>query len=256
MASLRIFGLMLAALLSACTANRDHVGLASSEPLKVMVIASLHSRHDHNPLYSYDDLYDRIRAFAPSVIGVEIRPEDIGSDGSYLARNYPLEMRVLAEKYADRVKGIDWLGSDLAGRPVPANYWRDQSEIKKLSQALSNETDYSDPAMDAAQKRQLDIIATATPASLNDGRYDDASRDYYAQFARLVAGTRYEKLTSFYAERDRKIAANAADVVAQELESGKAARRIVFVVGADHHGLVVEELNRRFGPSIELVPVP
>lgn len=239
-------------LLSGCAPSHLAPPAGDGARIEVMVIATLHSGHVDNPRYSYDDLYNRIEAFEPDMVGVEIRQEDIGKDHEYLARNYPLEMRVVAERYPDSVVGIDWLGSDLAGRPIPPDYWRDRSEIKRLQREFGEESQYTTPQMGTAGKLQAEILAGATPSSLNDGRYDEATRDYYAALADAVGGTRFARLSEFYAERDRRIGEAASRVVERALHGPAASGRIVFVVGADHRGPLVEQLSRRFGESIRL----
>jgi len=242
-------------LLSGCAPSHLASPARDGAQIEVMVIATLHSGHVDNPQYSYDDLYNRIQAFEPDIVGVEIRQEDIGRASEYLARNYPLEMRVVAERYSDSVVGIDWLGSDLAGRPIPPDYWRDQSEIKRLQREFGEETLYATPQMETAGKLQAEILARATPSSLNDGRYDEATREYYAALADAVGGTRFARLSEFYAERDRRIGEAVSKVVERFLPGPAASGRIVFVVGADHRGPLVEQLSKRFGQSIRLVSV-
>lgn len=243
------------ALLSGCVSPRDRTGGDEAPPVAVMVIATLHSAHADNPRYSYEDLYATVRGFAPDAVGVEIRAEDMQRDADYLAANYPLEMRELAREYGPTAVGIDWLGHDLEGRAIPADYWREHSEIKRLQRELAKRPDISSQRVDAAQERQRQIIRTATAASLNDGRYDAATREYYAAVSAMLADTPFAPLSAFYVERDRRIAGNAARVVRGMLDSASSGRRVVFVVGADHRAPVVDALTREFGDRITLVPV-
>ncbi len=223
-------------------------------PIQIMVIASLHSRHANNPDYSYERLYAIVAGFVPDRIGLEIRQEDLARGADYLARNYPLEMRELAERYQRRAVGIDWLGSDLEGRAIPPDYWSQESGIKRLQRELDREGGMTTPRLEAAAKRQSDALAEATPEMLDRGLYDAATRDYYSALAEAFAGSRYEQLSRFYAERDRRIGENASRVIEACLARRTPARRIVFVVGADHHGSLVSALQQRFASSIELVP--
>ncbi len=243
-------------LLAGCATSNSRGAHAEAEPLRLMVVATMHGAHADNPRYSYDDLYALVDRFEPDLVAVEIRAEDMARGDAYLSRNYPLEMRQLAARHAGHAAGIDWLGEELEGRPVPPDYWREQSEIKRLERQLAQETELKSPAMDAAGARQLAILESATAATLNDGGYDRASADYYAAFARMVDGTAYQRLSDFYAERDRRIADNAGRLVAEMLSRDRQPGRAVFVVGADHRGPLAAALKRRFGNAIELVPVP
>ena len=248
--------LMGLVLLAGCTTADGRVASTAAEPLQVMVLATMHGAHADNPRYSYDDVYALVNRFDPALVAVEIRAEDLSRGEAYLARNYPLEMRELARRHAGHVAGIDWLGEELEGRPVPPDYWREQSEIKRLERRLAQDSGMKSPETDDAKERQLAIVETATAQALNDGRYDRASADYYAAFARMVEGTDYQRLSDFYAERDRRIAGNAETLVADMLARNEQPARAVFVVGADHRGPLVAALQRRFGAAIELVPVP
>jgi hypothetical protein len=238
------------------TQHLDGPSLVQREGLPVMVIATLHGAHNGNSQYSYEHLYYRIREFGPSRVGVEIRQEDIGREPAYLAQNYPLEMRELAQRYAPIARGIDWLGSDLEGIPIPTNYWREQSEIVRLQSQMDADERIQSGQVDEIDRRRERILEGATPRSLNDGRYDAVTREYYDAFARLVAETRYEPLSAFYAERDRRIGANASQIIEDALIAPSANERVVFVVGADHRGPLVEQLEQRFGDRIEIVSVP
>lgn len=243
------------AMLSGCMSASGRTGGDAQPPIKVMVIATLHSAHANNPRYSYDDLYTIVRAFAPDAIGVEIRDEDIHRDADYLAANYPLEMRELAREYGMIAVGLDWLGHDLEGRAIPADYWRDQSEIKRLQHDLGSRPDLSSPLVEAARKRQQQIIQSATAASLNDGRYDKATREYYHALSVELRDTPFAPLSAFYAERDRQIARNASRVIKSLLDGKSPETRVVFVVGADHRAFLIDAMIRDFGDKITLVPV-
>lgn len=243
------------AMLSGCMSARGRTGGDVQPPIKVMVIATLHSAHADNPRYSYDELYTIVRAFAPDAVGVEIRDEDMHRDADYLAANYPLEMRELVRDYGSVAVGLDWLGHDLEGRAIPVDYWRDQSEIKRLQRDLSKRPDLSSPQVEAARKRQQQIIRSATAASLNDGRYDKATREYYHALSVELRDTPFAPLSAFYAERDRQIARNAAQVIRAQPDRESPEIRVVFVVGADHRAFLIDALVRDFGNKITLVPV-
>ncbi|WP_338245396.1 hypothetical protein [Aurantiacibacter hainanensis] len=234
-------------------------GMESSQdnsPIEIMVVATMHGAHADSGHYSYEDFYAIVEAFDPDLVGTEIRHEDLERGEDYLARNYPREMRELARRYPDRIVGIDWLGEDLEGRPIPENYWREQSAITNLQRELAQDDALHSPEAEAAQARQQEILATATSASLNDGRYDRATADYYAALNDLLEGSKFALLNGFYAERDRRIAANAVAAVTTLRKTRPEGGRVLFAVGADHRGALVAALERHFGNNVRLVPVP
>jgi hypothetical protein len=216
-----------------------------------MVIAAIHSAHREHPTYSYDNLFEAVRLFAPDVVAVEMRQEDMKRDLAYLERNYPFEMLELTRQYGPNIRGVDWLGEELEGRPVPGNWWQAQSWVKRLERELSQDPSVKTPESDALQKKQLEIMNLGTAASLNDGRYDAATRSYYRVLAKELAGTRYAPLVDFYKERDMQIARNIRQVVQDHPGS-----RIAVVVGADHRAPVIDELESGTLGEFEMVPVP
>ncbi len=242
----KILGAVLAFVMAAAGAHA-----AAAKPAQVLVIASLHGLHAKTPTYTYDDLYKIVRDFHPDFIGVEMRQEDLPRGEDYQRRNYPKEMVDLAHEFAPNAYGFDWLGDDIAGAAVPDDWWKVNSPIKKLERALDADTKYQDAQLDAIQAQQLAILKDATPASLNDGRYDRAAEAYYKRLAEVLNGSPYEALPKFYAERDGRIAGN---IVA--LTAAHPGARLVFVLGADHHGPAVKRIKEKLGDRAVLVPVP
>ncbi|PWE16629.1 hypothetical protein DDZ18_12770 [Marinicauda salina] len=248
----RLFQALLfgaAALLAACAGGPAADDASSPEPAEVAVIAAMHGFHADHPGYDYEALYALVRAYDPDAVGVEIRAEDLERPRDYLASNYPREMIALADAYAGRVFGFDWLGAELERRAVPDGWWREQSEIKALERAFDAEPDFPDAQMTAFDDAQLALFEEATPEGLHDGRYDDVTERKYAYFRERVAGTPYERLGAFYAERDRRI----AEAIRAEA-AARPGQRIVVVLGADHRAATLEAL--RADPSVRLRAVP
>lgn len=222
----------------------------------VMVIPSVHKLMLSNPHYSYARLYDIVASFHPDVVGVEIRQEDLARAGDYLKRNYPREMVELAGAYRGRVFGFDWLGDELAGMPIPDDWWAKRSRIKQLERDF----DASPPPADDRLK-QLDlkltalsdrrdaIESTASPEELASGPYDKVAADYYATTAMLTRGTRFALLPQWYEARDRHLADSVTDAIRRHPGC-----RIIIVTGADHHGPVSAAVAA--SGKARLVPVP
>lgn len=206
----------------------------------VLVIPSLHHFHRVNKHYTYDDLYRAVDNFRPQFVGVEIRQEDLALGDHYLGDNYPQEMIELFHHYAPHVFGFDWLGDDLAGRPVPDDWWRKRSEIKILERSVDSYFK-TNPLLLQSQKlsrEQLAIAQRATLPQMMDGSYDRVAASYYAVFKKLTAGTEYQKLSDFYTERDMKLSDNIINFLVTHF-----CKRVVIVTGADHHGPMVKSLS-------------
>lgn len=224
---------------------------AAAARSEVAVIATMHGLHAKSTTYSYAMLYDLVSRLKPDYVGVEIRQEDLGRDQTYLAANYPEEMIHLAHAWAPKSFGFDWLGDDVAGAPVPANWWKEGSPIKKLERTLDADPRYQDKQMDAIAAQEQGVLASATAQSLNDGRYDALSDAYYVRMAQLLSGTPYEALPDFYASRDQHLAKNIADMIQSHPGS-----RVVIVTGADHRGAIVRYLRKQLGDKIDVIAVP
>jgi hypothetical protein len=222
-----------------------------------MVIPSVHKLMLSNPHYSYARLYHIVASFRPDIVGVEIRQEDMARSGDYLKRNYPREMVELAGAYRGRVFGFDWLGDELAGIPVPADWWAKRSRIKQLERDWHAAPPPMDDTLKQLNRKLLaladrrDVLeSTAPPEDLASGPYDQLAADYYATAALLTRGTQFALLPQWYALRDRHL----ADRIVAEIGDHPGCR-IAIVTGADHHGPVTAAVRALAGKAT-LVPVP
>jgi hypothetical protein len=224
---------------------------AESTVTRITVIATMHGLHGKSTTYSYENLYALVTSLKPDFIGVEMRQEDLPRDPQYLASMYPREMIQVAKDYGNKAFGFDWLGDDVAGRQVPADWWANGSPIKALERQLDADSRFShDAQLDAISAAEKQILTNATAATLNDGRYDRLNDAYYARQAVLYAGTKYDLLPRFYAERDFQLALNVAATIKAHPGSN-----IVVLTGADHRGELVRHLKLWFGDSVQLLPV-
>lgn len=224
-------------------------GEPRAEPAEVAVISAMHGLHRDHPGYDYDDLYALVAAYEPDLVGVEVRSEDMGRTGDYLARNYPAEMVALAQDYGERAFGFDWLGAELEGRAIPEGWWREGSEIKALERALGSDPHFTDRDGERLDAAQFEILQDATVRSLHDGRYDAVTREKYARLSERLAGTVYAPVSEFYAERDRQITETI-----RAMAVANPGARIVVVTGADHRAGILDGLDG--DPRIRLLAVP
>ena len=223
-------------------------GQPADPKTEVWIIATIHGAHKVNPNYPYDSLFSFIDRLNPDVVGVEIRSEDIDRSLAYLKNNYPFEMHESIGRYSGKiVRGFDWLGADLEGRGIPANYWQEVSPTKKLQGEMGQDSvilaalSVLKPLQDEMNKLALN----ASLSELNDGRYDLLSFVYYQQLKLIFNDTPYIALSEFYRKRDEHIAQNIINII--KAHTGK---RMVFMLGADHRDYTVKAIQSQIGKDI------
>lgn len=221
------------------------------QPATVMIVPSIHQRHQTNPNYSYDDLFRIVRTFRPDRVGVEIAPERMTFDAAYLADQYPQEMVALKSDYGDRAFGFDWAGDAPSTRTIAIDWTTSQP-------GTADEAELNTPERRAYAARLTQIaaerdhlLATATPYSLSTGRYNALCVDYNNTLRAYVAGTRYEAEARFATAQDAHLAANIAAAI-----KAHPGERIAVVTGAEHYGSIVRFLRDSMADKVALVSVP
>ncbi|WP_439880360.1 hypothetical protein ACSX1A_14490 [Pontibacter sp. MBLB2868] len=253
---------LIAVIASGCTsAKPEMAGAKTPDTVKtqVMLLATLHGIHKINPDYTYADVYDIIRQFNPDVIGVEIRPEDIGQDTSYLKQMYPLEMRQITVLFPkEKLIGFDWYGQEAEGKLLPPDALKggnnELSKVKLLERQLNADTSLtSQMAMIAVLMNKMQTLAkTSTPATLNNsGDYELTSEIFYDQMEAMMAGLPYEFYTTFNRKRDEQIGKNIVETI-----KNNPGKKLIFVMGANHRYAARENIRKAFNESVDLVPVP
>lgn len=225
-------------------------GMCQEQKSEVAIISTIHGAHKVNPNYSYDTLFKFIEYFNADVIGVEIRDEDSDSSASYLKNNYPYEMYECIKKYPSKiVLGFDWLGTELEGKAIPGNYWKEISSIKKLQKKLNTDSTVLKKLaiLDIINEERNKLALNASLPELNDGRYDLINHIYYQQLKTLLEGTEFLALSEFYQERDELIAQNIIEII-----KNNKGKRMVFLIGADHRDYSLKKVSNEFGNQIQL----
>lgn len=253
---------LLLAFLTACASSTTDVQNTAKNKeasTQVMLLATVHGLHKSNPHYTYDDVYTLIRGYNPDVIGIEIRPEDIDQDTTYLKQLYPLEMRQITVLFPkDKVYGVDWYGEEAAGQLLPPDAFKggnkQLTEIKQLERNLNSDTTLSTRMKMIAvfPQKMVELANTSTPAQLNNsGHYDLVAELYYQQLDIVLQETPYAAYAKFNRSRDQHIGSNIISLIEQN--PGK---KLVFVLGANHRFAAEKTIRDKFGENIQLVEVP
>jgi hypothetical protein len=189
--------------------------------------------HQAHAFYNYDSLRSAIRRIDPDVIAVEIRSEDVDADTAYLKQNYPLEMWMMRYWFPKQsIAGIDWLGADISGKPIPANYWKEVSRIKQLERQLQADSAFRKnlAPCDTSRSLRLRNLNSSSLPELIKGPYHALTDAFYTCHTGRLKGTPYQYIAEFYAQRNKELAARTLAIIRRN--PGK---RIVVLTGADHY---------------------
>jgi hypothetical protein len=210
---------------------------------------TLHGIHKTNKLYTYDSLRQIIARMHPEVICVEMRSIDVSSDTSYLKKNYPYEMWMVRYWFPNAIiKGFDWLGEDLEGKPIPTGYWQHQSRIKQLERELNTDSSQGLKMYACQQYTQerFEILSSSKLSDILEGRDAELTREYYKCLKQQLSNTRYAELVSFYEKRDQQMQLNLEKIV-----RGYPGMKVLILTGDDHYPYLQEYLEAK---GIVLLP--
>ena len=213
-----------------------------AQKTEVYLIPALHSLHKTNHQYNYDSVRAVVERIRPHLIAVEIRSEDMEEDSAYLKGSYPYEMWMMKYWFPGVVvKGFDWLGTDLEGKPIPPRYWQDVSRIKYLERRLEIDTSFSKKVSDCGlyADERLRILQTASLKNILQSNNAILTREYYNCLQMHLHGSDYEELVQFYIRRNEEMKKRIA-AIAQEY----AGKRIVVLTGDDHYPYLLEHLRK------------
>lgn len=205
------------------------------------LVPTLHRLHQVNEQYNYDSLRQLITQLNPDVIAVEIRTEDLEQDTVYLKKSYPYEMWMERYWFPDKtIVGFDWLGSDIAGKPIPENYWQDISSIKLLQKKLNNDSSYNTRCApcDTLTKARLPLLQTLSLRQLLKSRDAALTNAYYICLEAQLRHTPYAAIPAFFELRNQKILARIKAI--QKRYPGK---KIVVLTGADHYAYLIGRIQ-------------
>ncbi|GAA4883632.1 hypothetical protein [Ferrimonas pelagia] len=212
---------------------------------EVLVLGTIEELHNFNPQYRYHQLFQLIASFRPDVIGLGIRPEDLGQPLSYLQQHYSEAMVKLALQYAPRAVGLDWLDPVLEGVLIPDDYHE-----RRQAYWLLMEEEYDSPELMALQQELLQMRLTQPPEVLMGAEFQILQLAERFRLDSLRRHSRFEYLATHQHRRDRHILVNSLQLI-----KSAPGRRVVLVVGLDEYSTLLRGLQR-FGQDIELLQLP
>jgi hypothetical protein len=230
-----------------------NLGLSRAQTdVEIFILPSLHTLHRANVNYSYDSLRAVIKKIDPDVIFVEIRPEDLQEDTTYLKRNYPLEMVAIPFWFRNKkVLGMDWLGKEYVGKKLPENYWKEISLIKKWEEAVEADSTIAMDLLDCEEivAQRIPMLKSGSVQQIVNGDDEQLTIKYYQCLERVYLNTPHQRLTDFYKQRNYIMAEN----IAREISKNGKGKYLV-VTGADHVPYIKMYLFKLgFGKAIKTI---
>lgn len=218
------------ALLHSCKTNNP----------KVYLLPTIHKLHQVNPQYGYEQLREIVAELKPELIAVEIRSEDISRDSLYLKKNYPYEMWMMKQWFpTTRIEAFDWLGSDIEGKAIPENYWKEISAIKKYEKALNEDPVYLDRKSKCSHfnEERLPILKTKSLYEILKSNDGELTEKFYSCLAESLRGSVHQRVVDFYERRNLELQKKL-----QKLIDSNRNKKILILTGDDHFHFLKDKI--------------
>ncbi len=227
----------------------------SAQKTELLILPTIHGGHKKNVNYNFEHVRQIIQNFNPDIIALEIRPEDMNRDTTYLKAFFNPEMIMFRNEFPKAKKyGIDFMGSDVEGKPLPSDFMKDTigefGRFRAMNQKLMRDSAIVKarntkglPAL--ISKRGL-MMGSLGANQLMDGKYDALTEEFTIGQTEILRNTPYQYYDDFQVLRDQRIADNIKAIVLKN--KGK---RIIVLTGANHHNRAVKLLGKE--SSVHLV---
>lgn len=219
-----------------------------AQKTELLILPTIHGGHYKNVNYNFEHVRHIIQNFKPDIIAVEIRQEDMDQDTAYLKRFYNPEMIMFKNSFPEAQKaGIDNMGKDMKGKPLPLNLAQDTlNDWGKF--ILTNKKLMRDSAIIKARiasgmvtlkAKQGKMMGSSRASELMTGAYDLLTEEYTNTQTRVLAHTPYSYFDKFNVWRDTRIAKNI-----KALALKNPGKRIIVLTGANHRNRAVKLLSK------------
>ena len=216
-----------------------HTTLAAAQKTHVFLLPTIHRLHASNEKYSYSNLLSLISNYKPDIIALEIRPEDMEQDTSYLKKLYPPEMIMVRDTFHNIKKvGIDDYGMQARGKLLNPEIFKDSTlelgryklEERRMSADSSVIETRMKEGIPEIINEQIELAKKSNAQELLDGRYDKLTEDLYHKLDAILVNSPYRFYNQFNTARDIKIATNI-----EQLIKSNRGKRIIVLTGVNHH---------------------
>jgi len=224
------------------------ISTSFAQKTELLILPTIHAGHKRNVNYNFEHVRNIIKNFKPDIIAVEIRPEDLDQDTIYLHKFYNPEMIMFLNEFPEAKKaGIDFMGADVAGKPLPENFLKDTlvefGKFRLMNQKLMRDSAIVKARIekglpDLISKRGK-MMAGLGANQLMTGDYDALTEEFTVSQTQILRGTPYQYYDDFQVMRDQRIADNVKAIAKKN--KGK---RIIVLTGANHRNRAFKLLSK------------
>lgn len=226
-----------------------------AQKTELLILPTIHGGHKKNVKYTFDHVRNIIKNFNPEIIALEIRPEDMDQDTSYLKAFFNPEMIMFKIEFPAAKKfGIDYMGSDVEGKLLPPDFMKDTigefGKFRAMNQMLMRDTVILKAriakGLPAIISKRTNMMATLSANELMEGTYDGLTEEFTKGQTAVLRNTAYQYYDDFQVKRDQRIADNIKEIALQN--KGK---RIIVLTGANHRNRAFRLMMKE--PSVKLI---
>jgi len=219
-----------------------------AQKTELLILPTIHGGHKKNMNYNFEHVRNIIKNFKPDIIAVEIRPEDMDRDTNYLNPLYNPEMIMFKNEFPEAKKaGIDFMGSDFEGKPLPPDFMKEIigefGKFRAMNQKLMRDSAIVKAriakGLPTIISKRGEMMGNLGANQLMDGKYDALTEEFTKGQTEVLRGTPYQFYDDFQVSRDQRIADNIKAIALKN--KGK---RIIVLTGANHHNRAVNELKK------------
>jgi len=219
-----------------------------AQKTEVLILPTIHGGHKKNVNYNFQHIRRIIENFKPDIIAVEIRPEDMNRDTNYLNPLYNPEMIMFKNEFPEAVKaGIDFMGADFEGKPLPSDFMKETigefGKFRAMNQKIMKDSTIVKAriakGLPAIASKRSEMMANLSANQLMDGKYDALTEEFTRGQTEVLRNTPYQYYDDFQVSRDQRIADNI-----KALAINNKGKRIIVLTGANHHNRAVNELRK------------
>jgi len=224
------------------------ISTSFAQKTELLILPTIHAGHKKNVSYNFNHVRNIIKNFKPDIIALEIRPEDLDQDTIYLHKFYNPEMVMFLNEFPEAKKaGIDFMGADVAGKPLPENFLKDTvvefGKFRLMNQKLMRDSAIVKARIekglpDLISKRGK-MMAGLGANQLMTGKYDALTEEFTVSQTKILRRTPYRYYDDFQIMRDQRIADNIKAIARKN--KGK---RIIVLTGANHRNRAVKLLGK------------